>query len=419
VSPGPTMSERFDMDGENPEPPEPEEDYADVPDDRVEPALAARVGGTDDRRGVAGHARAPGVSAWLGRARIGRARSTRWRSRAASVLTGAAPTSSRTSPIRRVRIRARCPCGAASTGGRHGRDDTPTEGRPGPDDRRMGSRLASPLPRPSLTGDAAQLPLPVRDVRPGARLHADQGLHAADGATLGRAASRHEEGRQPDVREGREGGARRVQRVRPDRGAGGPPGAEDAADRAATQRAGDGRARLRRLVGRSSCGSDRVHRVLGAAAQGGRGVLASDVLDDGRLVVRAGKRGPGEAVPRVRTVGVFGPGRGALLRQKPHVGRVWSWRTPDRALDKDTVAYDFRRLADEAGYSGSFHGLRHHCATWLQDRGASPEDIAVQLGHVDRAGHANPRLVRRVYSHPDAGEALSRLDAVATLAIGS
>jgi hypothetical protein len=61
------------------------------------------------------------------------------------------------------------------------------------------------------------------------------------------------------------------------------------------------------------------------------GVLASDVLDDGRLVVRAGKRGPGEAVPRVRTVGVFGPGRGALLRQKPHVGRVWSWRTPDRA----------------------------------------------------------------------------------------
>jgi hypothetical protein len=31
------MTERFDMDGENPEPPEPEEDYADVPDDRVDP----------------------------------------------------------------------------------------------------------------------------------------------------------------------------------------------------------------------------------------------------------------------------------------------------------------------------------------------------------------------------------------------
>jgi integrase len=149
-------------------------------------------------------------------------------------------------------------------------------------------------------------------------------------------------------------------------------------------------------------------------------VMASDILDDGhRLVVRAGKRGPGEAVPRVRTVGVFGPGRGALLRQKPHVGRVWSWRTPDRALSKDAVVYDFRRLADEAGYSGSFHGLRHHCATWLQDRGASPEDIAVQLGHVDRAGHANPRLVRRVYSHPDAGEALLRLDAATNLGIGS
>jgi hypothetical protein len=30
--------ERFDMDGENPEPPEPaDESYADVPDDRVDP----------------------------------------------------------------------------------------------------------------------------------------------------------------------------------------------------------------------------------------------------------------------------------------------------------------------------------------------------------------------------------------------
>jgi hypothetical protein len=32
------MTERFDMDGENPEPPEPaDESYADVPDDRVDP----------------------------------------------------------------------------------------------------------------------------------------------------------------------------------------------------------------------------------------------------------------------------------------------------------------------------------------------------------------------------------------------
>jgi hypothetical protein len=32
------VTERFDMDGENPEPPEPaDESYADVPDDRVDP----------------------------------------------------------------------------------------------------------------------------------------------------------------------------------------------------------------------------------------------------------------------------------------------------------------------------------------------------------------------------------------------
>jgi hypothetical protein len=47
--------ERFDMDGENPEPPEPEEDYADVPDDRVDPhwrpASGARM--TDEEWGAA------------------------------------------------------------------------------------------------------------------------------------------------------------------------------------------------------------------------------------------------------------------------------------------------------------------------------------------------------------------------------
>jgi hypothetical protein len=48
------MSERFDMDGENPEPPEPEEDYADVPDDRVDPhwrpASGARMTDEEWRR---------------------------------------------------------------------------------------------------------------------------------------------------------------------------------------------------------------------------------------------------------------------------------------------------------------------------------------------------------------------------------
>jgi hypothetical protein len=49
------MSERFDMDGENPEPPEPDdESYADVPDDRVDPhwrpASGARMTDEEWRR---------------------------------------------------------------------------------------------------------------------------------------------------------------------------------------------------------------------------------------------------------------------------------------------------------------------------------------------------------------------------------
>jgi integrase len=43
-----------------------------------------------------------------------------------------------------------------------------------------------------------------------------------------------------------------------------------------------------------------------------------------------------------------------------------------------------------------FHELRHACATLLLERGLSPEDVAIQLGHRDGGG-----LVRRLYGHPD------------------
>jgi integrase len=51
-----------------------------------------------------------------------------------------------------------------------------------------------------------------------------------------------------------------------------------------------------------------------------------------------------------------------------------------------------------------FHELRHACATLLHERGLSPEDVAIQLGHRDGGG-----LVRRLYGHPDEDRVRDRI----------
>lgn len=50
-----------------------------------------------------------------------------------------------------------------------------------------------------------------------------------------------------------------------------------------------------------------------------------------------------------------------------------------------------------------WHELRHFAATWWLARGASPEDVAVQLGHRDGG-----KLVRELYGHTEE-QALDRL----------
>lgn len=47
-----------------------------------------------------------------------------------------------------------------------------------------------------------------------------------------------------------------------------------------------------------------------------------------------------------------------------------------------------------------FHSLRHFTATYLLNLGATPESIAVQLGHIDRGGRPNTTLVLSTYGHP-------------------
>lgn len=141
------------------------------------------------------------------------------------------------------------------------------------------------------------------------------------------------------------------------------------------------------------------------------GVQAQDVLEPGRVVVR-GKRRPGEAAPRERVVAVFGPGRAALARQVPEVGRVFS-SASGLTLTKHTAGREFRAVREAAGYSGTLHCLRHFVSSWLLDRGASEQDVAIQLGHVDDAGHVDTTQVRRVYGHPSAEAALLRLEVLA------
>jgi integrase len=52
------------------------------------------------------------------------------------------------------------------------------------------------------------------------------------------------------------------------------------------------------------------------------------------------------------------------------------------------------------------YDLRHYCATWLLERGATELDVSVQLGHTDGGA-----LVRSTYGHA-ARSSLERLRAI-------
>jgi len=49
--------------------------------------------------------------------------------------------------------------------------------------------------------------------------------------------------------------------------------------------------------------------------------------------------------------------------------------------------------------------LRHYCATLLLENDATPEQVALQLGHSDHG-----YLVRNLYGHPDKERQLERLE---------
>ncbi|HUY59317.1 MAG TPA: tyrosine-type recombinase/integrase [Solirubrobacteraceae bacterium] len=77
-------------------------------------------------------------------------------------------------------------------------------------------------------------------------------------------------------------------------------------------------------------------------------------------------------------------------------------------LNKGSLSYIWRPLKaawlEAGGRSLDLYGLRHACATLLLERGVTPADVAVQLGHSDGG-----RLVQVLYGHPSEDRARERL----------
>lgn len=70
---------------------------------------------------------------------------------------------------------------------------------------------------------------------------------------------------------------------------------------------------------------------------------------------------------------------------------------------RNALEHQWRDLRIQTGLHFRWHSFRHYHATWLLDRGAKVDDVAVQLG-------CSVKTVEDHYGHPDAGLALGRLE---------
>jgi integrase len=80
---------------------------------------------------------------------------------------------------------------------------------------------------------------------------------------------------------------------------------------------------------------------------------------------------------------------------------------PDRLfpLSRDQLQTRWKAVRLAAGVWIRWHDLRHYCATWMLDAGATTEDVARQL-------RCDEQLVRQRYGHPDREKALARLESL-------
>jgi integrase len=108
---------------------------------------------------------------------------------------------------------------------------------------------------------------------------------------------------------------------------------------------------------------------------------------------------------RARTVTVP-PAARAALGDVPAHGCGFLFATPHGQMwTRTSHHYHWRHLRQQAGRPGFVHyELRHTGATMLLERGATPWDVAIQLGHTDGG-----KLVMELYGHPTEAGARSRL----------
>lgn len=133
----------------------------------------------------------------------------------------------------------------------------------------------------------------------------------------------------------------------------------------------------------------------------------------GELTVRASRDGTGvEKSPKngLARVVVLPPAAAEAFRVVPRpIASEYAFHSVrGQPLSKGTLTYVWRpiRLAwrERTGQDVTPHHLRHACATLLLERGLSPADVAVQLGHTDGG-----RQVQMLYGHPSEDRARDRV----------
>ncbi len=130
-----------------------------------------------------------------------------------------------------------------------------------------------------------------------------------------------------------------------------------------------------------------------------------DELDIRRSVDSMGKIKPPKN-GKSRTIVLPPKPRAALAELPRHIEEPWVFTTPrGRRFSKGSLRYWWAPVRSAVGRPKlEFYELRHACATLLLERGLTPQDVAVQLGHSDGG-----RLVQEVYGHPSEVAARERL----------
>lgn len=130
------------------------------------------------------------------------------------------------------------------------------------------------------------------------------------------------------------------------------------------------------------------------------------IWEDGKILlhVRYGKGG------KERYSLLLKPGKDALGDHHPDTNGPLFVRPDGEAHDRFSLSRRFVEAKRKVDYGQFvFHSLRKFHATQLLNAGVSDMDVAFQLGHTDRMGRPNPKMVREIYGYPEASRALDRV----------